>query len=656
MPLLPALALLALAGGFSAWVYYRREFAVRGRALLLAARLVALAGLVAILRNPDVPAAARRAGPERFVVLDASASMAALDSLGEPVWTSATARARAMAQDGARLLATGGARTRAGTPVHLDSLADLLPQGHESVLAPALGAAAEAGAREIVLVTDRRVADPVAVAAAARRLGVRVTVDSAVSSPAANLAVSRLVLPSFADSGRALRGEVSVEGRTAADSVDVVVAVDGRTARVLRLSAPAEGEVVSAPFVLAGSLRPGPRRVSARLAFQDAFAPDDQRTRIVRVDAQEAGILLVSFAPDWEPRFLLPILREVTGMPVRGYLRTGPNRFQAVAVADSAPRQVDLAELERRIGGSAVVVAMSVDAPAKALLDRAARRVRRLAIFPMDGEGAAAGGVAAGSPQDGEWYVSGAPSSPVSVELGPMRYGRLPPLSGLLPLLDSGEGAAIEVRLGGTGEPRPAVVLHREGDRRVAVVLARGFWRWAFRDGEPRDAYRLLWGAVGGWLVAGESVAAGPDVVPESDVAPPGQPLRWRARGQGGQEVRLSVTDSAGVALLDSTWTVSGAGVFATPALPPGAYRYAAAPATRGEAASPAVTGIFEVESFSREALRRPVPPDRLAQGSVARDGARQGARPLRTLPWPYLVVLAALCAEWVGRRRAGLR
>ena len=683
MPLLPVLAALALAGGFSAWVYYRREFAVRGRAFLLAARLLALAGVLAILWNPSVPAAGR-AVSERFVILDASASMAALTTTGEPVWTSAAARARAMAQEGARVLVAGVAPSDAGLAARADSLDALSPRGHESVLAPAVGTAAEAGAREIVLVTDRRVADPVAVAAAARRLGVRVEVDSAVAAPGPNLGVSRLVLPAAADSGRPLRGTVHVEGRAPDDSVDVVVTVDGRVAQLLRLPAPAaDGETTSAPFVLPGSLSPGPRRVSARLTAPDSYPPDDQRVRIVHVDAQDAGIVLVSFAPDWEPRFLLPVLRQVTGLPVRGYVRAGPNRFQAMAddggtpgadagaTGPSGPLTVDWAELERRIGQAVAVVAMGVDAPAREFLDRAAGRARGLAVFPADADGAAAGGVAAGEPQGGEWYASAAPASPLSVELGQVLYGGLPPLSEVLPVADPA-GGALEVRLGGTGEPRPALVLRNAaGGRRVVVVLARGFWRWAFRDGEPRDRYRLLWGAVGGWLVADESATAGPDVSPETWVVPPGRPARWRARGREGGEVRLSVTDSTGAVVLDSTWTVSPTGAFATPALPPGPYRYAAEPVEPGapaaaDAANPAnpsvgpapaaTTGLFEVESFTREALRRPVEATRLASGLASPPSSRRRVRPLRTLPWPYLVVLAALCAEWAGRRRAGLR
>jgi hypothetical protein len=46
------------------------------------------------------------------------------------------------------------------------------------------------------------------------------------------------------------------------------------------------------------------------------------------------------------------------------------------------------------------------------------------------------------------------------------------------------------------------------------------------------------------------------------------------------------------------------------------------------------------------------------AEGDALTAGAeveRPGS-PLRTRPWPYLLVIGLLCAEWIGRRRSGLR
>ena len=41
---------------------------------------------------------------------------------------------------------------------------------------------------------------------------------------------------------------------------------------------------------------------------------------------------------------------------------------------------------------------------------------------------------------------------------------------------------------------------------------------------------------------------------------------------------------------------------------------------------------------------------------TMAGEGPRSPAIPLRDRWWPYAAVLAALCGEWVWRRRVGLR
>ena len=641
----PALLLLLAISAFCAWIYYRREFAVRSRAFLLAARLTAVCGVLALLWNPVVSTAPRGAPPAHFVILDASASMTARTTAGTVVWDDAVTRAATLAREGARLLVAAGA-VRVVDP---DSLGGVSPDGVESVLAEAVGVAAEAGAREVTLVTDRRVSDPVATATIARRLGVSLAVDT-LAAAGDNLGVGRLVLPAAAEGGEVVRGQVEVEGVTSADSVTVTVAVDGRPHRALRVAAPAGGGITTAAFSLGSALGAGAHRVTARIEQQDAFPLDDERTGIVRVDPEETGVLLVSFAPDWEARFLLPVLDQVTGLPVRGFLRTGPGRYHPMdASATGSAAAIDEAAVERLLRRAEMVVAMGVDGSVAGFLERATARTRRLAIFPLDGAGAAAGGVATGGPLPGEWYLDAAPPSPISGEAGRFAAGDLPPLSGILPVIGDAGGAALHVRLGGAGEPEAALVLRSEGPRRVAVVTARGFWRWAFRDGVPREHYRRLWAAVGGWMMADEPLAAGPGVRPARSVLPRGVPTRWRGRGYEGEQVALTVTDSTGAVFLDSTVTVPPGGAFTGPSLPPGQYAYTVA-------ASDTTGGVFDVESFTDEMLHRPLDPAELTVRASSRDASFEGGRPLRTWPLPYLLILAALCAEWVGRRRAGLR
>lgn len=682
--MIPATAILALAGAFCGWVYWRREFAVRGRLLLALARVLAVAAVASVLWNPDVSVGGA-AGPARWAILDASPSMAAIDQEGAPVEATARERVQALAAAGARVLAAGdGADGR-------------------SRLAGAVATAAEAGAREIVLVTDRRLADPVATAAAARRLEVGLTVDSGVAVAAPNVGIGRFDLPRTVAPGQPLEGRVEIEGwiggvlsangsrpegagqargaagqgagvsppsgsrpeGAAGDSgtvavvsavagppaaaVAVVIAVDRSPRRTLQLPMPADGRASSAAFVLE-DLPPGARRVEARLQRPDAFPLDDRRVRIVHVGSEEPGVLLASFAPGWEARFLLPVLAQATGLPARGWVRTGPDRFQPMTGGRTPPGDpLDEAGLARLMGRAEVVVALGVDGAARQYLGRAAARAQRILVFPATGAGAEAAGVAAGDPLEGEWYVSGAPPSPVAGELGGFALGRLPPLSGVMPLLAEHGGVALEARRGGAGTPRPALVLRDEGGQRSAVALAGGFWRWAFRDGEPVEGYRRLWAAVAGWLIAEDRSRGGAGVRPAGTVFSQGAPLPWRARGHEGREVRVAVVDSTGASVLDSVLLVPASGAFATPPLPPGPYRFHAE-------AEDTTAGVFEVESYSGDMLRRPVAASELTVPLAPDRAAGAGKRPLRTLPWPYLVALTALCCEWTGRRRAGLR
>ncbi|MDE2804552.1 MAG: hypothetical protein OXN18_05310 [Gemmatimonadota bacterium] len=638
--MVPALLFLLVAGGVCGWVYYRREFHVRARPLLLAARLGAVAGVTALIWNPIVSTAPADAPPEHFVVLDASASMSANAPDGVPLWDSAVARAGRWAEGGARLL-SAGATVVAIDP---DSLATVSPSAVRSVLGEAVAVAAEAGASEITLITDRRVSDPVAITRTARQLGVGVSVDS-LHAPGPNLGLARLEVPPTSESGVQIRGRVDVQGTSREDSVTVTVHVDGRATHALRLVAPEQGGFSTAEFAL-GALAAGSHRVSARLEAQDAFPLDDERTAVVEVDPEETGVLLVSFAPDWEPRFMLTVLDQVTGLPVRGYLRAGPGNFLPMMAAGVA-EAVDQAGLERLLRRAEVVVAMGVDGASLQFLERATARARGLIVFPSDGAGAALAGVAAGAPLSGEWYLHEAPPSPIAAETD--RLLDLPPLSAVLPLVDDGGGEALSVRLGGAGEPEAALVLRDEGRRRVAAVLARGFWRWAFRDGAPREHYRRLWAAVGGWILSEGPIAGGPGVRPSVPVLGLGTPVRWRGRGYEGEEISLSVTDSVGVPAIDTVTVVPPGALFTTPPLPPGRYQYTVA-------ASDTAVGTFEVEPFTGEMLHRALDPAELAVPAGERGPSARRGRPLRTWPWPYLLVIGLLCAEWIGRRRAGLR
>ncbi len=646
-----ALAALLLAGSFVTWIYVRGEFPVRTRVLLLCARLASVALVASLLWNPAVVGLRSTEGAAPVVLLDASASMAALTPDGRRVWDAAVERARALVAQGYAIMVVGGHGGRA-TTLTTGALADLEPGGSSLALSRALEVAAEAGAREVVLLTDRRVRDAAATVEVARRLGVALSVD-ALPAAAANLALARVALPARARSGEPLRGQVEVQGTRDVDSVTIIVKAGEEPARVIRAPAPAgpAGAVVTVPLELEAPSGPGAHRVSVAIEGNDAFAADDQRTLVVEVDAEEGGVVLISFRPRWEARFLLPVLDQVTGLPVRGFLAVGPDRFLEMGAPSAGrARFLDEGALARLAARSEVVVALGVDGGAADVLRDAVDQGPGWVIHPADRAGAALAGVAVGAPREGEWYLEEAPPSPIGGEAARIAGANLPPVTDLMPLNRGDAGVAIRARLAGSGQSEAILALLDDGRGRRAVVTAAGFWRWAARGGESYEHYRRLWASVVGWILADGSLAVGSGVRPASPVLPSGVPIVWRAGGAAGRSVALTVSDSAGAEVLDTVGAAVGDdGAFTMPALPPGRYTYRAR-------AADTTTGAFEVEAHSGDMLTRPVDRDVFAAAATGSPRAYRGARSLRTWPPVYLLLLVTLSAEWVGRRRAGLR
>ena len=359
-------------------------------------------------------------------------------------------------------------------------------------------------------------------------------------------------------------------------------------------------------------------------------------------------------APIGKPRHVLPVLEEVTGLAVRGFLRVSGPRYLPMARGEEGGREIGEAELRRLMANSELLVLHGVDETAPPWLVDLARSARRLLLFPRDRVGASFLGVAAGSGLQGEWYVaSDLPPSPVAREFAGLDLSLLPPLTSLQPLTTTADGLVpLKVRLGGRGPSEAALVLGEEGNRRWSVVLAAGYWRWAFREGAPRRAYRSLWAGVADWLLANEPLVAGSGVRPTERVLPRGSGVEWRAPGLAGTgvAVRLSRADTL---VFDSIVTVGADDAFWTPRLEPATYAFAAASSEGGELG----VGRFDVEAYTDEMYLPPRADETLtgddSEGAIGRD--REG-RPLRTHPAPLVLILGLLCGEWIGRRRRGLR
>lgn len=640
--------LLVAAIGFSLWVYHRRELPVAGRRWLALARALAICLVLLLIWNPRLPAGAGDGiGQGALVLLDGSLSMAAGPPGGETAWSDAVREARRLAGGGGRILVFGNA-VAANTADQLEASA---PAATSSRLLPALRAAAESGARAATVVTDGRLTDadfgslPVVPGLQARlRL---------VGATAANAGIADFAPPARAERGTPFVAEVTVFGEAAGDAAArIEVREEDRLVASVPVEIPPAGQVVRTPVDLPAPATEGLVRYTATVVLEgDGFADDDRRVRHVRVAPPQAGLVLLSLRPDWEPRHLLPVLEDVTGLPARGYLRVAGARHLPVGRGDEVADEVTEGELRTMLGAAEIVVLHGVGATAPAWVRDVARNAPRLLIFPADRAGASLGGVAVAGEIEGEWYVAAdLPASPVAGQFAGLDPGALPPLTALKPATAPSGAVALEVHLGGRGAGEAALVLIAGEGRRVGVGLARGYWRWAARGGTPRRAYRSLWAGVANWLFAGERLATAGPPGPVEPVIGRGSPVRWRASGMAGQELGLRLV-RAGETVFESTVAVDSTETFITAPLDPGAYDFVLSPAAGGEETS----GRFDVERYTGE-LRLPPVVDAVS-GSAAEGGAGAAAgRRLRTHPAPFILVLAVLCCEWIGRRRRGLR
>jgi len=203
-----------------------------------------------------------------------------------------------------------------------------------------------------------------------------------------------------------------------------------------------------------------------------------------------------------------------------------------------------------------------------------------------------------------------------------------------------GAWEAIEARRG-RGEERRPIVVGTDEPRRVAIIAASGLWRWRFRGGVASDAFTALWGSIFDWLAAERADRRA--AVPDERLLRAGDPVRWR-RGSPTDSVVQVALHRRGGARTDSLTLrfSSGVSVVETPPLAPGVYEAA----TRGGAALLAVNA-------SREWLPR---APRVASGAVRGAISADTAPRLRSAPWAYALAILLLCAEWLLRRRRGLR
>ena len=579
----------------------------RGALALVAGALRFFAVTLVVALLLDAPT-----GPPKpvssWTALDVSESMKRGDSA---LWRAALDSARAAGSD-STLLFGDSARTVNGNGNGNGNAGD-----HRSELRPVADRALAAG-HPLVVVTDGELADP----------------DAAASLPAGSRLV---VLPHENQSDAGLVAlevpRAVVAGDTVTARVTIATGAAGSAAGTATLKLDGR-EVLRMPFDALPAY--GTRSIEARIRVDGAAGPALMQAvlstpgdRVARNDtftvaldrSRSASAVFVSTAPDFDSRAAIGLLRGALAMPARGYLRIAPGVW--------------------RVDGSLTPVAESEV--------RAAFRDAPIAI--LHGDTAAFGPPRSATdapfallvpPTDtsGEWYVTATPPSPLLPAYSGIAWDSLPPI---IVAAQSPPSAwtAMQVSEGRSGTPR-ALVVGNDAPRRSVAIVGGGFWRWQFRGGNSADAFAAFWGGIFDWL-AGER-ADKRAAIPDAAAFRAGDRIRWRRGGASDSVASVAVRKRNGPSRNDSLVLrfPSGATVVETPPMEEGEYDIF----VRGGTAKLVVNA-------SAEWLPRRV---RLASGAV-RSGAPVGAPPkMRDHAWVYALAIAALCAEWLIRRKVGLR
>lgn len=634
-------ALAAALVAYAFWVYLRLELRVSGARWLAVVRSAALVLVLLLLFNPRLPVGDGAGASTRWVLLDGSLSMSAVDQAGATAWAGASTRAQALVARGWTAVHFGGEALRREAP------ASGRPDRLESRLAPALNAAAEAGVREVRVLTDARLEDAVAVGSALEALPLEVVIER-FGGAISNAGIARFEVADLARPDGTPVAELDVFGDAVGDSITVDILEEDRAVATVRVPTPSAGLRSTTTLDLPTPAASGRVRYEARVAAaSDGFAGDDVAVSYANVGFEEGGVVLLSLRPDWEPRHLLPVLEEVTGLDATGYLRAGDDRFVPMGRAIDRAGPVDSATVRRAASGATILVVHGLGADAAPWVRTLVAGPGRRLVMPSDPEGAAVVGLDVAGPRRGEWYVSpDVPTSPIAGSLSGVAFEGLPPLTDVLMPTAPLDASPLTLQLRGTGAPVGALALTTRPAGRAAVALSSGFWRWAMRDA-GREPYRRLWSGVAGWLLADRAMASA-EPRPVRWVFDRSEPVEW---SMPTDPVGLRILiENADTVVVDTT--IAGPGPVSTGALPPAAYRYT----VLGSDADTLAAGRFDVASTTLELLHRPADTERLTGRAAPSVSEARAGSPLRTTPWPYILVLTLLCAEWIVRRRIGLR
>lgn len=575
----------------------------RGPPGLIAGALRFVAVLLVVALLLDAPTGAPKP-VSSWAALDVSESMRRGDST---VWSAAMDSIRAV---GADTLFAFGDSVRIGN-------GNGNPGDSRSELRPVADRALAAG-HPVVVITDGELSDPDA--ATSLPAGSRLVVVGHASRPDA--AVVAVEAPRAVVSGDTVTARITIAGGAAGSaSGTAALRLDGR-------------EIVRMPFDALPAF--GTRSIEARIRIEGAAgpallqatisAPGDVVTRndtfTVAFDrSRSASAVFVSTAPDFDSRAAIGLLRGALAMPARGFLRIAPGVWRV----DGSLTPISESEVKAALRDAPIAIIHGDSSVFGA--PRTATAAPYALIVPV-------------TDTAGEWYVTGTPPSPLTPAYGGIGWDSLPPvITGGSP--PTGTWTAMQVSEGRTGTPR-AIVAGTDAPRRTVTVVGGGFWRWQFRGGSSADAFAAFWGGIFDWL-AGER-ADKRAAIPDAAAFRAGERIRWRRGGAADSVATVIYRKRNAPGGSDSLVLrfPTGASVVETAPMAEGQYDVS----VRGGQAALVVNPSSEW-----------IPRQVRVKAGVQRSGAPVGSQPrLRDHAWIYALIIAALCAEWLLRRKIGLR
>ena len=432
------------------------------------------------------------------------------------------------------------------------------------------------------------------------------------------------------------------------DSVALAIEREGEVVATVRAPRPAPGRTGRAEVAFVPREEGAPpawRRYEAVLADPpDPLGVSDRAGVWIEVSQSSAGAVLVSLAPDWEARFLVPVLDRLVLGGARGYLRLADGRFLEMG---AGPRIVEASFVREAVRGARLLAVQASPADLPPWLAGELRAHARILFF-AEGSGDVPGvGARMTGPLPGEWYPTGpVPASPSAPLLAESDLDLLPPVRDLHAAEPAGRWSVINASRNRRGEGRPLLTAGESGARRWALSAASDWWRWSLRGDEPRRVYEGIFSGVVGWLVED----ATPRLASLARTPAPGEPPMWRIR-PGSSDLTIRLLDETGA----EVWSDSASAPpleMVGPGLPPG--RYEAIVTATGPEGDVELRRPLDVEPDPREFLPG-APSEPLITEAQPSDRPPVDVRSPRPV-WPFVLAVLLLCGEWVWRHRIGLR